>query len=62
VKQEPTEGRWIRIADAAAQVGAHGQAADALEKVARLRGGGDETLRARIRTERNNAMGQLYSP
>jgi hypothetical protein len=62
VKQEPTEDRWVRVADAAAQVGAHGQAADALEKVARLRGGGDETLRARIQAERGQAMGQLYGP
>jgi hypothetical protein len=62
VKQEPTEARWIRIADAAAKVGAHSQAADALEKVARLRGGGDDTLRARIREERGHAMGQLLGP
>jgi tetratricopeptide (TPR) repeat protein len=62
-KQEPTEGRWFRVADAAAQVGAHSQAADALEKVARLRGGApDETLRARIRAERGHALGQLYGP
>jgi uncharacterized protein HemY len=62
VKQEPSEARWTRIADAAARVGAHSQAADALEKVARLHGGGDDALRARIREERNHAMGQLFGP
>jgi tetratricopeptide (TPR) repeat protein len=54
---DPNENRWLRLADAAANVGFHAQAADALEKVVLLRGGADGALRARIESERNQAMG-----
>jgi tetratricopeptide (TPR) repeat protein len=54
---EPNESRWLRLADAAAKVGAHRQAADALEKVASLRGKVDAALRSRIDAERNHALG-----
>jgi tetratricopeptide (TPR) repeat protein len=56
-QDEPNESRWLRLADAAAKIGFHAQAADALEKVILLRGGADGALRARIETERNQAMG-----
>lgn len=56
-QDDPSEDRWIRLADAAAKVGFHAQAADALDKVAQLRGGADTALRARIAAERNHAMG-----
>jgi tetratricopeptide (TPR) repeat protein len=57
-KEQPTEGTWLRLADAASKIGSHAQAADALEKAARLRGGPmDAALRARIETERNLAFG-----
>ena len=56
-KDDPNEARWLRLADAAAKMGSHGQAADALEKVAVLRGNADAALRTRIDAERNHAMG-----
>jgi uncharacterized protein HemY len=55
---DPNESRWVRLADAATKVGSHGQAADALEKVAQQRGGVvDAALRARIEAERGRAIG-----
>jgi tetratricopeptide (TPR) repeat protein len=57
VREEPTEARWLRLADAAGRSGAHARAADALEKVAKLRGGGDDALRRRINDERATAVG-----
>jgi uncharacterized protein HemY len=56
-QDDPNENRWLRLADAAAKIGFHSQAADALEKVVLLRGGDDGALRARIESERNQAMG-----
>jgi tetratricopeptide (TPR) repeat protein len=57
-KEQPSEVTWFRLAEAASKVGAHAQAADALENAARLREGGmDDALRARIQTERNLAYG-----
>ena len=56
------EGRWMRVADAATRVGAHVQAADALEKVAKHRGGADPDLRRRIDAERKQAIGGLLGP
>ena len=47
-RESPTEESWLKLATAAERVGAHAQAADALEKVMRLKGGADPTLRARI--------------
>jgi hypothetical protein len=58
-QDDPNENRWLRLADAAAKVGFHAQAADALEKVVLLRGGADRALRARIENERNQAMGVM---
>jgi uncharacterized protein HemY len=56
--EAPDEARWSRLADAASKVGAHAQAAEALEKVAQLRGDrADPTLRARIVSERNRSLG-----
>jgi hypothetical protein len=57
--EEPTESRWLKLAEAAAQLGAHGEAADALEKVAHLRGGADPALRTQIDGHRAKAMGRL---
>lgn len=57
-REEPAnEARWFRLASAAGQAGAHAQAAEALEKVARRRGGGDDALRRRIDDERLQALG-----
>jgi len=58
---DPNEPRWLRLADAAAHLGSHGQAADALEKVALLRGSTDAALRSRIEAERNRALGIIVS-
>lgn len=54
--EAPTEQRWLKLADAASAIGAHAQAAEALEKVARLRGRVDDQLNARIASERAAAM------
>lgn len=56
-REAPTEHRWLKLADAASQVGAHSQAADALERVVKLRGGADPSLLSRIAAERAAALG-----
>jgi hypothetical protein len=58
-REQADETRWLKLADAAARVGTPAQAADALEKVARLRGGGDDALRKRIAEYRAAAVGKL---
>lgn len=57
VREAPTEIRWLRLADAAGRVGAHAQALQALESVAKLRGSADDALRLRIDQERAAASG-----
>jgi O-Antigen ligase len=51
-----SEGRWLRVAEVAGARGAHREAADALEKVASLRGGSDPELKRRIEAERDLAV------
>jgi tetratricopeptide (TPR) repeat protein len=58
-REDPGEGRWLALADAASQAGAHAQAVEALEKVAQKRGGADPALRKRIEEERSKAAGPL---
>ncbi|HVK69134.1 MAG TPA: O-antigen ligase family protein [Polyangium sp.] len=55
-REEPTEARWLALADAASRGGAHAQAVMALERVAQKRGM-TEALRKRIAEERARAMG-----
>jgi lipopolysaccharide biosynthesis regulator YciM len=56
-REDPTnEERWLRLADTASQAGAHSQAVDALERVARRRGGADAALKQRIETERAKVL------
>ncbi|MDI3288136.1 O-antigen ligase family protein [Polyangium sp. 15x6] len=55
-REEPTEARWLALADAASRSGAHAQAADALERAAQKRGMTEE-LRKRIAEERAKALG-----
>jgi len=57
-QQEPTERRWQQVADAAHRAGAYAQEIDALERIARLRGGADEALRTRIDDARLRALGK----
>ncbi len=62
-REEPgSDARWFRLADAASQAGAHAQAAEALEKVARRHGGGDPALKRRIDDERLQALGGILPP
>jgi tetratricopeptide (TPR) repeat protein len=62
-REDPgNEARWLRVADAASEAGAHGQAMDALDKVARHRGGADPALKARIDAERTQALGTTINP
>jgi tetratricopeptide (TPR) repeat protein len=59
-REDPTnEQRWLRVADLASKSGAHVQAADALDKVSKHRGGADPALKARIEQERAQALGGL---
>ncbi|APR82150.1 Hypothetical protein A7982_07499 [Minicystis rosea] len=59
-REDPNnETRWMRVADVASRSGAHLQAADALEKVAKQRGGADPELKKRIDSERSQALGGL---
>jgi hypothetical protein len=53
---DPTEARWLKLADAASVAGAHLRAADALEQVARRRGGRDAALQQRIEEEQRRGM------
>ena len=57
-REEPTEGRWLALADAASRGGAHAQSVDALEHVAAKRGGWDDALRKRVIEERGRALGK----
>ena len=60
-REDPTEARWLKLADAASRAGAHAQAADALERVAQKRGW-DDALRRRVAEERARAMGAIHGP
>jgi hypothetical protein len=55
-RDDPTESRWLRLANAADQIGARGQAIEALERVAQMRGGADAELKHRIEEQRSKAM------
>lgn len=61
-REQPSEARWLRLAEAATRAGAHAEAAAALEKVAQQRGGGDEALQKRIREARERALGGILVP
>lgn len=61
-REDPTEDRYLRLADAAARSKAHAEAADALEKVAQKRGYADPELRRRIDEQRSLAAGILVTP
>src|SRR5258708_14605773 len=56
-REQPTEVRWLKLAQAASQLGAHAQAADALSKVGQLRGRIDPELQAQIAEHRGKAIG-----
>jgi tetratricopeptide (TPR) repeat protein len=61
-REDPNdEARWLRLADAASNAGAHGEALEALQKVARRRGGADPALKQRIETERSHVMDGLLT-
>src|SRR6185503_11547952 len=62
VEEEPTEQRWLSLANAASVGGAHVQAARAFERAARLRGGADAELKRRIDAELQNSKPALFSP
>lgn len=55
-REEPSEARWMALADAASRGGAHAQCVDALERVAAKRGGWDDALRKRAVEERARAL------
>lgn len=57
-REDPTEARWMALADAASRGGAHAQSVDALEHVAAKRGGWDDALRKRVVDERGRALGK----
>ena len=57
-REEPTEARWQQVAEAAQRVGAYAQEIDALERIARLRGGADEALRTRIDEAKLRALAE----
>jgi tetratricopeptide (TPR) repeat protein len=60
-REDPTEARWLSLADAASRAGAHAQAAEALDRVAQRRGT-DEALRKRIMEERARALASPRLP
>jgi predicted Zn-dependent protease len=61
-REDPNnEQRWLQLADAASGAGAHMQAIEALEKVARRHGGADPALKQRIDAEHAAALGGYVS-
>lgn len=58
-REAPTEQRWLKLADAASRIGAHAQAVEALEKVAKQKGGSDPKLLDRIEAERAAMLGSV---
>jgi predicted Zn-dependent protease len=61
-REDPNDDqRWLHLADVASQAGAHAQAMEALEKVARRHGGGDPALKQRIDAERGQVLGGYIS-
>jgi hypothetical protein len=58
-RADPTEARWLKLADMASGAGEHGRAAEALERVAQRHGGGDAELKKRIQAERLLAGSRL---
>jgi tetratricopeptide (TPR) repeat protein len=56
-REEPTEDRWLKLAQAASQLGSHAQAADALQKVGQIRGRVDPDLASQIQAQRSKALG-----
>jgi hypothetical protein len=58
-RADPTEARWLKLADMASGAGEHGRAAEALERVAQRHGGGDPELKQRIQAERSLAGARL---
>jgi tetratricopeptide (TPR) repeat protein len=56
VREQPTEARWMRVADASSKVGAFAEEISALERVAHLRKGIDPSLQSRIESSRAKAM------
>jgi tetratricopeptide (TPR) repeat protein len=61
-REDATEERLLRLAEAASRSGAHAEAADALERVGQKRGGADPELRRRIDEQRSLAAGVLIKP
>jgi hypothetical protein len=57
---DPTEVRWLKLADAASRAGWHLRAVDALEQVARRRGQADPEIKKRIENEQRRSV--LSSP
>jgi hypothetical protein len=57
-REEPSETRWLKLADAASRTGAHGRAIDALERLAATRRD-DRVLEQRIADERARAVGEI---
>ena len=58
-RADPTEERWLRLAEIASGADEHGRAAEALERVAQRQGGGDAALKQRIQNERSLAGSRL---
>jgi hypothetical protein len=56
VRDQPTEARWLKLAQIASELGWHARAADALQKVAQLRGHADQNLNAEIQVHRAKAL------
>lgn len=61
-RADPTEARWLKLADVASRSEEHGRAAEALERVAQRQGGGDAELKKRIQAERLLAGSRLIQP
>jgi hypothetical protein len=56
---DPTELRWLALADAASRAGAHARAVEALQRIALRHGGRDPALARRIEEERQRAANGL---
>lgn len=62
VRDEETDARLLRLADAAERAGLHAQAQRALERVLARRGGKDPTIEARLKRVRQQLMRGILKP
>ena len=62
VRDDGTEERYLKLADAATRAGLHSKALRALESVLKLRGGSDAALEERLQKQRDRLLKSILRP